>query len=355
MIPRIRMKPGALEILDQRLLPNRIAYVKAETPEAVAKAISGMVLRGAPLIGCTAAYGYAFALKAKHPRSWHKLMARLKKTAGLLKASRPTAVALMYAVDRLHSAAEKFISAMPCGAVSRADYSRLVRMVNAEAKAVFDDDVRANARMGRIGSALLRKGSVVITHCNAGALATAGIGTALGVITTAHRQGKIRHAYSCETRPYMQGSRLTIWELQKARVPSTLITDSMAAHIMKTCAVTAVIVGADRIAANGDTANKIGTYGLAVLARHHGIPFYVAAPAPTFDLSAASGKDIPVEERSSEEVCEIRGIRLAPRGVKARHPAFDVTPAALITGLITEKGLIKPVNRKNILRILRLK
>ncbi|MEI8192055.1 MAG: S-methyl-5-thioribose-1-phosphate isomerase, partial [candidate division NC10 bacterium] len=214
----------------------------------------------------------------------------------------------------------------------------------AEAHAIFREDLDANRRMARAGAALLRPGSTVMTHCNAGALATSGIGTALGVVRWAHRQGKISRVYACETRPYLQGSRLTLWELMSEGIPATLITDNMAAHIMATERIDAVIVGADRIAANADTANKIGTYGLAILARHHGVPFYVVAPSTTVDLSMRDGSRIPIEERSPREVTEIFGKSIAPIGAKARHPAFDVTPHELVSAIVTEKGVVKPAS-----------
>jgi methylthioribose-1-phosphate isomerase len=228
---------------------------------------------------------------------------------------------------------------------------KLAGRIDREAQAVFDEDVRANDRLATIGAKLIKKGSNIITVCNAGTLAPSGIGTAVGVIYKAHEQGNVSHVYSLETRPYLQGARLTMYELMQNHVPCSLITDNMAAHIMKTCPIGAVIAGADRIAANGDTANKIGTYMLAILAKHHKIPFYIAAPIPTIDPAIPNGDHIPIEERSSAEVCELKGIRIAPKGAHARHPAFDVTPAELITGIITENGIIKPVNRKNTLKV----
>lgn len=260
-------------------------------------------------------------------------------------------MALSWAVDRLNNAANKFLDSGQ-SAISSASFVRLRKLIDNEARWIFAQDVRSNDVMAGMGAKLFKKKSVVMTHCNAGALATAGIGTALGIIRRAHRLGRIKHVYACETRPYMQGSRLTMWELMQGKIPCTLITDSMAAHIIKTCHVDAVIVGADRIASNGDTANKIGTYGLAVIARHHHIPFYVAAPVPTIDASLEAGDEIPIEERAHSEVCRFRGTQVAPHGVRARHPAFDVTPGNLITALITEKGIARPVNRKNTLRLL---
>ena len=358
MIPaRLIYKPGRLKILDQRLLPHKIAYTTARGAAETAAAIKNMVLRGAPLIGCAAAYGMVLELERQKPEARsQKSGVRNKKSdspataakkileaAGItLKAARPTAVALFYAVDRMLAKADLWLEAHPF------DYKHFSAALRREAGLITCEDKAACVRMGGFGAGLLRKNSVVLTHCNAGALATMGIGTAIGVITKAHSLKKIKHAYSSETRPYLQGARLTIWELARAAVPSELITDNMAAHIMKTCGVNAVIVGADRIAANGDTANKIGTYGLAVLARYHGIPFYVVAPTPTIDLKLKDGSRIKIEERSSDEVTFINGRLCAPKGVNARHPAFDVTPAGLITALVTEKGVISPVTRKNI-------
>ena len=323
--PHILWRADALLVLDQRLLPHRIVYRRCATPAAVAAAIRDMVLRGAPLIGCAAAYGFALGARGGNRG--------LEKAAKLLLASRPTAVNLAHAVGRMRDRAR---------ALGGASVERLRAGLLDEAERFFREDIEANRRMARLGTGLLRKGSVVLTHCNAGALATAGVGTAVGVILHAWRAGKVRHAYACETRPYLQGSRLTLWELMRSGVPSTLITDNMAAHLMATVRIDAVIVGADRIAANGDAANKIGTYGLAILARHHRIPFFVVAPSTTVDLSLRDGSLIPIEERRSCEVLEFAGRRTAPKGARARHPAFDVTPRSLITAIVTERGVVRP-------------
>jgi methylthioribose-1-phosphate isomerase len=306
-----------------------------------------MALRGAPLIGCAAAFGFALEIRRLKPASSAELKKAAGKTAGLLKAARPTAVALFYAADRMLAKALDFAAQNP-GNFSAATRKELIALLEKEAALITSEDEAACLAMGKYGAALLPKSCVIMTHCNAGALATMGIGTAVGVITAAHGRGKIKRAYACETRPYLQGARLTIWELMRGGVPSELITDNMAAHIIKTCGVNAIVVGADRIAANGDTANKIGTYGLAVIARYHGVPFYVAAPTPTIDTKASSGASIVIEERSTAEVTYIKGACIAPKGVKARHPAFDVTPASLITAIITEKGVITPVTRANV-------
>ncbi len=354
MIPRIKYSDGILKILDQRLLPDRIHYLGARTAGETAKAIKDMALRGAPLIGCAAAYGYVLALRSsRRAKSWRLLENDLTRASLLLKKSRPTAVALAYAVDRLHGRALSFIKAQSAGGLTGADYKKLFKIIKNEADAVSEEDIRANSMLSDFGAGLLKKGSTVITYCNAGALATAGIGTALGVIRRGFERGKIRRVYACETRPYLQGSRLTMWELMRGKIPCTLITDNMAAHIMKTSTIDAVIVGADRISADGDTANKIGTTGLAIIAKYHKIPFYVAAPVPTIDMTIRSGDKIPIEERSGLEVTMIKKIRIAPKGAGARHPAFDVTPKELITAIITEKGIIKPVNAGNVKRLVK--
>ena len=350
MIPkRAIYKPPFIKFLDQRLLPDKIFYVKAKNAKQTAKAIKDMVLRGAPLIGCAAAYGYAIDLRFQKPGSWNKLLKNIKEAADILKKSRPTALALFYAVDRVHLAALDYINRNKNKPLNAKVYAELIKIIEKEAHEISREDMESNIAMAKHGLKLLKKNSTVITHCNAGALATMGMGTAVGVITFAHKKGKIKHVYASETRPYLQGARLTAWELIKEKVPSELICDNMAAHIMSTCKIDAIIVGADRIAANGDTANKIGTYSLGVLAKYHKIPFYVVAPIPTIDLNLKTGKEIIIEERGEKEVTVIKTKRIAPKGVKVRHPAFDVTPASLITAIITEKGIIKPVNSKNIL------
>jgi len=306
-------KKDRLLLLDQRLLPHQKKWAACRTWRDVARGITDMVVRGAPAIGCVAAYGVVLAANRKQlPQAFD----------GLLRA-RPTAVNLRWALERMKRVWE-----------AGGDLKR-------EAAAMESEDREGNRRIGQQGAALLASNAVVLTHCNTGSLATAGLGTAFGVLWAAHRQGKIRKVIASETRPYLQGARLTAWELQQEKIPFELITDNMAAHFMKTEKIDAVIVGADRIAANGDTANKIGTYSLAVLSAHHRIPFYVAAPLSTVDLSTAVGDDIPIEERSIREVTQIRGISIAPKNTKARHPAFDVTPADLIAAIITDKGVVR--------------
>ncbi len=324
-IRHVVWREDRLDVLDQRLLPRRVVYVSCRSARDVAHATTDMVLRGAPLIGCAAAYGMALA--ARRGR-----LSDVLRAEPVLRRARPTAVNLMHALDFMLDVARS------------GPESTLSARMNEAAERYRRDDVEANARMAELGAALLKPGSRVITHCNAGALATAGIGTAVGVIRAGFLSGKIAHVYPCETRPYLQGSRLTLWELMKAGIPATLITDNMAAHLMKTERIDAVIVGSDRIAANADVCNKIGTYGLAILARHHGIPFYVAAPSSTVDLRTPSGDRIPIEERSAREVVEVFGTPIAPKGARARHFAFDVTPHALVTAIITERGVVSPAD-----------
>lgn len=332
-IRHIVWKGDRLEVLDQRRLPRAVKYATCRDAKSVAKATTDMVLRGAPLIGCAAAFGMALAARKN----------RLKDVLAaepVLRRARPTAVNLMHALDHMlavaHAGPEKTLSK---------------RMAAAAVK-YYRDDLGYNARMAELGAALLKKGSRVITHCNAGALATAGIGTAVGMIRAGYLKGKVSHVYPCETRPYLQGSRLTLWELMQAGIPATLITDNMAAHLMKTRKIDAVIVGSDRIAANADVCNKIGTYGLAILAKHHKIPFYVVAPSTTVDLSTKHGDDIPIEERSVKEVVEVFGVPIAPKGAKAHHFGFDVTPHRLVTAIVTEKGVVAPADAANLKKVI---
>ena len=307
----IRWLGDRLELLDQRLLPDKTAYVTCRTAEEVAKAIKDMVVRGAPAIGCAAAFGVV--LSKGSPEAYE-----------VLRNSRPTAVNLFWALERMKKA----------------------KGLEEEAIAIFEEDLAANRAMGELGAALIPERARVMTHCNAGALATAGYGTALGVIRSS--KNKQISVIANETRPYLQGARLTAYEMVQEGIPVTLITDSMAGHLMSRGEVDVIVVGADRIAANGDVANKIGTYALAVLARRHGIPFYVAAPLSTFDLSIPDGSRIPIEERGAEEVTGYRDTRWAPQGVSVRNPAFDVTPAELITGIITEKGVVLQPTREKL-------
>lgn len=326
-----------LRLVDQTRLPRETHYVTCRTADDVARAIVTMQVRGAPAIGVSAAYGLALAASehadADADQDVSTFLTHIERTADTLRRTRPTAVNLAWALDR--SLAHVRMVAERDGVAAAAQ--ALVDVADAMA----NEDVAANRRMGAFGLDLVPSGANVLTHCNAGALATVDYGTALGVVRAAHEAGRNIHVYVDETRPFLQGARLTAWELQQLGVPMTLITDNMAGHFMNRGKVDLVVVGADRIAANGDVANKIGTYSLAVLARENGIPFYVAAPVSTIDVSIASGADIPIEERASREVTEIAGAPIAPDGVLAAHPAFDVTPARLVTAIITERGVLR--------------
>ncbi|MGQ0650963.1 MAG: S-methyl-5-thioribose-1-phosphate isomerase [Betaproteobacteria bacterium] len=305
-----------LELLDQRKLPEQTAYVTCRSAEEVAAAIRDMVVRGAPAIGCAAAFGV--------------VLGRGSDAAyDALKKSRPTAVNLFWALERMKRATD----------------------LEGEAKAIFEEDLAANQAMGKLGAGLIPDNARILTCCNTGALATAGYGTALGVVRAAKDRGV--SVIACETRPYLQGARLTAWECVQEGIPCTLITDNMVGHLMSRGEVDVAIVGADRIAANGDVANKIGTYGIAVLAKRHGIPFYVAAPLSTFDPQIPDGTHIPIEERGADEVTGYRGTRWAPEGIRVRNPAFDVTPAELITGIICEKSVIQAPTRERVLALSR--
>jgi methylthioribose-1-phosphate isomerase len=316
---------GKLKLLDQRLLPQKEVWLEIETPAQVASAIRDMAVRGAPAIGAAAAFGMALALKGSGARN-----EKFERAAREIRSARPTARDLFAAVERM----EQVLRGEP-NATDRQLEERLIQ----EARALSEEGIEACRAIGRFGAELLLPDCTVLTHCNAGALATSGYGTALGIVRGAVEAGKKIRVLAGETRPFLQGARLTAWELQRDGIPVEIITDSMAGHFLSRGEISAVLVGADRIARNGDTANKIGTYSLAVLARENGVPFYVAAPSTTLDFSIADGAGIPIEERSPGEVTSIAGVALAPAGVSARHPAFDVTPARLITAIITEKGI----------------
>jgi methylthioribose-1-phosphate isomerase len=324
----LRWERDTLFLLDQRRLPLEETWVACRSSAEVAEAIRTMVVRGAPAIGVCAAFGIALAAVAGE---------ELAAAGAALKNSRPTAVNLGWAVDRMLAAA----AAAPGGDLSS--------LLTAEAEAILREDGAANRQIGRYGAALLGQSVTILTHCNAGALATGGYGTALGVVRAAVESGRTVAVFADETRPYLQGARLTAWELQRDGIDVTLITDNMAGHFFQKSTFDAVIVGADRIAANGDTANKIGTYTVAVLAKAHGIPFYVAAPISTIDPECPSGAAIPIEERSADEVTGTGAARIAPEGIGVRHPAFDVTPAHLISAIITEKGVLRPPYEVSIL------
>jgi methylthioribose-1-phosphate isomerase len=335
----------ALYLLDQRLLPHKEKYIKCETSGQVKKAIKDMVVRGAPAIGITAAIGFylgirRYLIKGKATPGTLKFQA--KRLFQVLSSARPTAVNLFWALKRMQEVLTAF---------NFSTHPQIIKALKEEALRIWQEDVNANLKMAEFGAELLPEGNI-LTHCNTGALATGGYGTALGVIRKAYQLGKVKKVWVDETRPFLQGSRLTAWELSKLSIPYCVIVDSSAGFLMQKGEVQAVIVGADRIAANGDTANKIGTYTLAVLCREHKIPFFVAAPSSTFDLSIKSGKEIPVEERDEREVLFCGGKEIAPQDATALNLAFDITSASLITAFITEKGIIKPPFEKNIPRVL---
>ena len=331
---------GFVRLVDQTLLPEKLEYRDCRTVEEVWEAIKVLRVRGAPAIGVAAAFGVVVGMQQRREDSREAFVDRLREVTEYLCTSRPTAVNLFWAVERVKKSVAGRLDEMTVPAL----LERLWR----EALTIELEDRRMCRAIGQVGAELIEAGEGVLTHCNAGGLATADYGTALAVLFTAAEQGKEIRVFADETRPLLQGARLTAWELQQRGIDVTLICDNMAAQVMKEGRVQSVIVGADRIAANGDTANKIGTYGVALLAKAHGIPFYVAAPSSTFDLKMPSGEQIPIEQRDPREVTHGFGKATAPEGVKVYNPAFDVTPAALIAGIITEKGLIQPANEQTI-------
>jgi len=329
------MKPiewlgNRLKIIDQTQLPGKIVLVELRNYTEVVAAIKGMKVRGAPAIGVAAAYGIALGAQNIKAENKSRFVSEFDRILQAFAAARPTAVNLFRAIDRMKKVVE-----------TTDDIPKIKQTLIDEAKRIHAEEEAATERLSQLGAELIKDGATVLTHCNTGSLATAGYGTALGVIKAAAKQGKKIDVIATETRPLLQGARLTAWELMQENIPVTLITDSMAGYFLSRGKVNCVIVGADRIAANGDTANKIGTYTLAVLAKENGIPFYVAAPTSTVDLSLSSGDQIPIEERNPEEVTSIGGIRLAPEGVAAANSAFDVTPHRYITAIITEKGIVR--------------
>ncbi|HPB56256.1 MAG TPA: S-methyl-5-thioribose-1-phosphate isomerase [Candidatus Aminicenantes bacterium] len=329
MLPTVAWKDGSVVMIDQRRLPGEEVYLTLQGVEEVAQAIEKMAVRGAPAIGITAAYGAALGyrlLGCDDPEAWQETLRRLA-------ATRPTAKNLFWALDRM----ERFYRQL-----GGAPYSEKLTALVREAVAIDEEDVEMNRRMGRYGASLFQDGDGILTHCNAGALATGGYGTALGVIRAALEAGKRVHVFADETRPLLQGARLTCWELLRDGIDTTLITDNMAAFLMQKGRVQRVVVGADRITSLGYVANKIGTYGVAVLAKEHGVPFYVAAPFSTFDLSLREGEEIPIEERRGDELLSLQGVATAPGEIKTWNPAFDITPPGLISALITERGLLLP-------------
>src|SRR5256885_8870857 len=335
-VETLRWRETRLELIDQRALPGRLEYVSCTNAAEVAEAIRAMVVRGAPAIGCAAAFGIALEARRQQDRPPREFEAAMEAAFKALAASRPTAVNLFWALERMRGAL-----------AANHDPKSAAAKLGEAALALFGADVEANRAIGRAGAALVPDGARILTHCNTGALATAGHGTALGVVRSARDAGKRVSVIASETRPYLQGARLTAWEMIQEKIPVTLITDNMAGHLMRLGKIDLVLVGADRIAANGDVANQIGTYTLAVLAERHRIPFYVAAPLSSIDISVKDGSAIPIEERGAAEVTGYAGVRWAPEGVAVANPAFDITPAELVSGLFTEKGAVtRPDARK---------
>jgi methylthioribose-1-phosphate isomerase len=332
MLPTVEWNDNGVVMIDQRKLPGAEVYVTCRTAIEVARAIKTMVVRGAPAIGVTAALGLALAMKRSTATGTSKFAAEFQKTCDLLASTRPTAVNLFWAIDRMKRC---FGAAVQAGA----SVGEIKVRLEVEARAVESEDVAACRAIGRFGGELVPDKARILTHCNAGALATAGYGTALGVVRGAIELGKQVSVYADETRPFLQGARLTAWELTHDGIDTTVITDNMAATFMRQGLIDLIVVGADRIAANGDVANKVGTYGLAVLAKEHGLPFYVAAPTSTLDLATPSGAEIPIEERPDREVTHVGTTRLTPVEAKIRNPAFDVTPARYVTAIVTERGV----------------
>ncbi len=321
---------SCLKLLDQRILPTQIEYIEYNNAPDVANAITDMVVRGAPAIGIAAAYGVVLSAQQHQAMTREVQIATVKADMAVLAKSRPTAINLMWALDRMMSFIGQTDALQP-----------LAPQLLLEAAAIHQEDIDANLKMGELGAALIEKeGSAVLTHCNAGALATGGHGTALGVIRTGFAAGKIKEVFADETRPWMQGARLTAWEMVQEKIPVTLLVEGAAATLMKQGKVDWVIVGSDRIAANGDVANKIGTYSAAVAARHHGVKFMVVAPTSTVDMSVATGEDIPIENRAAEEIMIMQGKQVAADGANAWNPVFDVTPAELVDAIVTEKGVV---------------
>jgi len=335
----IDLRDKSVVIIDQTALPQRLRFIRCKSAEEVASAIKRMQVRGAPALAAAAAMALAVTALKSRARTKAQLLRELRRAAGVVGRTRPTAVNLFVGLKRVMDVAQ-----------ASADAEQAREAVVREARRIADEDVEVNKRIGKNGARLLKDGDVVLTHCNAGALATVDYGTALGVIRCAWREGKRIRVIATETRPLLQGARLTAWELMQEGIPTTLVVDSAVGHLMARGEVTKVLVGADRVAANGDAANKIGTYTIAVLAKEHRVPFYVVAPIASIDLSTPTGGDIPIEYRAPQEVQFIQGKRIFPKGVKVLNPAFDVTPARLITGIVTERGVVKPNELKSFLR-----
>ncbi len=334
MVPTVEWKDNQVRILDQSVLPEVVRFLDCTDYSEVAEAIRELKVRGAPAIGVTAALGIALGAKQYTQQDLDGFHRHMDEVCAVLSGTRPTAVNLFWAVDRM----KQVFTGLPQKTVKECQADLLN-----EALAILKEDVRVNQSLGKYGAAIIQDGDNILTHCNAGALATAGYGTALGVVRAAWEEGKRLRVFADETRPVLQGARLTAWELQQDGIPVTLITDNMAGALMQKQGIQCCVVGADRVAANGDVANKIGTYSVAVLAKAHGIPFYVAAPISTIDFKTPNGNEIPIEERHASEVTQLHGGRMiAPAGVTVWNPAFDVTPANLITGIITEQGIFSP-------------
>src|SRR5580698_226839 len=334
MIPTLEWLPTGVNFLDQTKLPLEETYVLATDYKQVATVIRDMIVRGAPAIGVSAAMGIAIGIDRSTATTLPALTAEVAVIAKTLAETRPTAVNLFWGIDEIRSLYNEL-------AAKNTPIPEIKAAVVAKARRMYDEDIAACKQMGAHGASLLPQEGTVLTHCNAGALATCGYGTALGVIRAAVERGHKIDVLADETRPYLQGARLTAWELLHDNIPTTVLCDNMAAHLMSKDRIQAVIVGADRIAANGDTANKIGTYGVSILAKEHGIPFYVAAPFNTIDLATAHGDDIPIEQRNPREVTHVKGVQVTPDGVSIENPAFDVTPAKYITAIITERGVLR--------------
>lgn len=335
MIPTLAWTENGVEFLDQTRLPLEETYVLAKSYQQVADVITTMVVRGAPAIGVSAAMGVALGVKQSQATTIAALTPEFEHICNVLAATRPTAVNLFWAIARMRELYAKLASSPD------ASVAAIQKALIAEAQTMYDEDIASCRQLGAYGAELLPRAGGVLTHCNAGALATCGYGTALGVIRAAVESGAKIHVYADETRPFLQGARLTAWELVHDKIPTTVLCDNMAASMMRAGKIQAVVVGADRIAANGDVANKIGTYGVAVLAKEHGIPFYVAAPWSTIDLATPTGDRIPIEERPAVEVTHHGGKQLTPEGAEIANPAFDVTPAQYVTAIITERGLLR--------------
>ncbi len=334
---------GYLELIDQRRLPAQFEMLKCETIQQLYDAIKTLAVRGAPAIGVAAAFGICLAMQETGEGDLSEALWHVKKSAEYLATARPTAVNLFWALDRMKGRATRFIAEN-----SDADLTAFREALLREASAICDEDKQMCKRIGENGEKLIEAGSGILTHCNAGALATAGQGTALSLLYEAHEKGKKFKVYVDETRPLLQGARLTMWELVQAGIDATLICDNIAGALMKQGKINAIVTGADRIAANGDTANKIGTFSLSILAKEHNIPFYIAAPTSTFDVSIKTGADIPIEQRAGDEVASFGGVKTAPEGADIYNPAFDVTDAQNITAIITEKGVIARPNSEKI-------